>query len=349
MKSGGQERPSKLKRAVVVAVVLLACAAAAWTLHERQEIVSSTDATLDAETVHIGSTVGGRIVDIAVRDNSQVRANDLLFQIDPVPLQLAVNQAEADLAVARASLATQRRGVNTQRSAATQAADQIRKGEANHALAQRNVQRLAPLAAKGYVPQVELDQAQTSERDTRTSLQQAREQARASVQAIDTDDSGLANVRAREAALARARHALANATVVAPHDGYVVGLKVASGEIVAPSQPLFTLVRSKEWTAIANIRESDLAGVQVGDCATVYSMIDRRRPLHGKVQGIGAGVAESGSVNAPRQLPFVERSVNWVRVAQRFPVRIELEDQPPELMRVGASAIVEIQRGRSCH
>src|SRR6202012_881121 len=103
-----------------------------------------------------------------------------------------------------------------------------------------------------------------------------------------------------------------------------------------PSQTLFTLVNPEEWFAVANFRETDLAAIAVGDCVTVYSMIDREQPLEGGVQGIGTGVLDTDRVNLPRSLPYVERSLNWVHVAQRFPVKVRIEKPPPQLMRLGA-------------
>ncbi|MCA3857194.1 MAG: multidrug transporter subunit MdtN, partial [Burkholderia sp.] len=88
--------------------------------------------------------------------------------------------------------------------------------------------------------------------------------------------------------------------------------------------------------------------IAVGDCATVYSMIDRSRPLTGKVVGIGAGIADSARINLPRSLPIVQNSVNWVHVAQRFPVRVKLDEPDAKLVRVGASAIVEVRHGTAC-
>jgi multidrug efflux system membrane fusion protein len=333
---------------LVLAVVGIGLAVGVAMLLKRSDRITSDDASLDAEVVHIASTVGGRIVSIGVTENQAVKAGDELFRIDPEPLRLAVQQAEADLALARASMATERRGVGTQRSTATLAAEQVQRAQANLALAQRSVERLRPLAAKGYVPAQEFDAAQTAEQDAKTSLRQALEQQRGTAQAVGTVDAGVATVQAREAALAIARHALDNTTVRAPHAGRVAGLAVASGEIVLPSQSLFTLVRSDEWFAVANLPESDLARVAVGDCATVYSMIDRRQALRGKVQGIGAGVLDAERVQLPRSLPYVQKSMNWVRVAQRFPVRVQLEAPPEPLMRLGASAVVEIGHGPGC-
>src|SRR5262249_22852053 len=170
----------------------------------------------------------------------------------------------------------------------------------------------------------------------------------AAAQAIDTVQAGESLVAARQAALALAKRNLADTTVRAAHDGLVVGLTVSSGEFVVPGQSLFTLINTEDWFASANLRETNLPAVHVGDCVTVYSMIDRRLPIRGVVESIGWGVLDQDRVNLPRSLPYVERSLNWVRVAQRFPVRIRLESPPPQLMRLGASAVVEVNHGRQC-
>jgi multidrug efflux system membrane fusion protein len=125
-------------------------------------------------------------------------------------------------------------------------------------------------------------------------------------------------------------------------------LTVRSGEIVIPSQTLFTLVTDDEWFAVGNFRETQLKSIRVGECATAYSLIDRSTPIKGVIQGVGAGVLDTERVNLPRSVPYVERSLNWVRVAQRFPVRVRLEHPPERLMRLGASAAIEVNHGAAC-
>jgi len=127
-----------------------------------------------------------------------------------------------------------------------------------------------------------------------------------------------------------------------------VGLSVSSGEFAAPGQSLFTLINTEEWFASANLRETDLAAVRSGDCVTVYSMVDRRQPIRGIVDSLGWGVMDQDRINLPRSVPYVERSLNWVRVAQRFPVRIRLENPPSQVMRLGASAVIEVKHGHQC-
>jgi multidrug efflux system membrane fusion protein len=205
--------------------------------------------------------------------------------------------------------------VSTQRSNAVIAAEQTRRAQTNVALSTRTEERLRPLTDKGYVPEQQLDQAQVATRDATTSARQAQEQERAARRAVDTVAAAEAGVNAAQAALANAQRALDDATVRAPHDGRIVGLTISTGEMALPSQALFTLVNTEEWFAVANLRETDLPGVAVGDCATVYSMVDRAKPIKGVVTGVGWGVLDDDRINVPRNVPYVKPSVNWVRVA----------------------------------
>ncbi len=333
---------------IVIAIVLVAVLLSVYAYQRTLRYPSSDDASLDADLVHVASPVGGRIGRILVSENQQVAKGDVLFEIDPVPYRLAVAQARADLELAQALLGTRRRTIVGERATAAVASDQIARAEQNYALTARTVERLRPLAADGYVPKQQLDQAQVAQRDAAVSLKQANVQRSATAQTVGTEDDATATVHAREAALAIAQRALDDTVVRAPHDGRVSGLSVLSGEVVLPNQSLFLLVHTGEWFAVANFRETSLTDIHVGDCATVYSMIDRSRAMRGKVEGIGIGIADLDRLNLPRSLPYVQPSVNWVHVAKRFPVRIRLESPPEALARVGASANVEIRHGAAC-
>jgi multidrug efflux system membrane fusion protein len=348
MRAAGTRPRAPWAIVISLAIVAAAVGLGVYALHRSAITPTTDDASIDADVVHVAAEVGGRIVSIPVEENSRVKQGELLFQIDPVPYQLAVDQARANLEVAKAALETQRRFLSTQRLSAAIAADQTRSAATNLDLATRTVGRLGPLGAKGYVPTQQLDQAQTAQRDAVTALQGAREREVAAVQAIDTDAAAIATVQARQAELAIAERHLHDTTVAANHAGRVVGLTVLSGEMVAPGQSLFTLVNDEAWFAVGNFRETDLDAVAVGDCATVYSMIDRTAAIKGVVQGLGAGVLDTDRVNLPRSVPYVQRSLNWVIVAQRFPVRVRLVDPPPRLVRLGATAVVEMKHGASC-
>jgi membrane fusion protein, multidrug efflux system len=324
MKAAGQTKTSRHGRMISLAIIAVAVPLALYALHESDVHPTTSDSSLDADVVHVAAAVGGRILELPVVENARVAKRDLLFQIDPYPYRLAVEQSTAELAIATSNAAV--------------AADQTKSAQENHDLAARTLERLRPLAANGYVPQQQLDQAQVSERDTATKFIQAQELK------VAADGT----VRARTAALGIAQRQLDDTTVRATHSGLVVGLTVSTGEMVAPAQSIFTLINTEEWFAEGNFRETDLAEIATGDCATVFSMINRDVQIKGAVQGIGWGVTDQDRVNIPRSVPYVERSLNWVRVAQRFPVRVRLENPPPELMRLGASAVIEVKHGAAC-
>jgi membrane fusion protein, multidrug efflux system len=324
MESAGKTHTTSRGRLISIAVLVLAVTLALYTLHDSDTHPTSSDSSIDADVVHVAAAVGGRVIELPVVENMRIADGSLLFQIDALPYRLAVEQSAAELDIAKSNAAV--------------AVDQTRSAQENHDLAARTLERLRPLAASGYVPQQQLDQAQVAEKDAATKL----------IQAQEAQVAAAATVRARTAALALAQRQLDDTTVRATHGGLVVGLTVSTGEFVIPAQALFTLINTDEWFAVANFRETDLSSISVEDCATVFSMLDRKVPIKGAVQGIGWGVVDQDTVNIPRSVPYVERSLNWVRVAQRFPVRVRLEQPPQELMRLGASAVVEIKHGAAC-
>jgi membrane fusion protein, multidrug efflux system len=348
MKAAGEHRSSTRGRIIAIAVVTVAVVTGIYAWRTIATHPSTDDASIDADVVHVASLVGGRIIQIPVEENSSVASGDLLFQIDPLPYQLVLAQAEANLALAKGELDSRRRVLATEKANATIAGQQTVKARQNGELAARTVERLGPLASQGFVPTEQFDQAQVRQQDAETSLRQAEEQQSAASVAIGTQEAAEASVRARDAALGIARRELENTTVRAPHDGRVVGLSVVAGETVIPSQALFTLIDTEAWYVVGNFRETELKAIAPGDCVTAYSMIDRRQPIKGIVQGIGWGIVDQERINLPRSVPYVERSLNWVRVEQRFPVRVRLVNPPPALMRLGASAVVQIKHGAAC-
>jgi len=308
----------------------------------------SEDAVIGSNVVRVSSEVPGRIESINVVENSRVKKGDLLFTIDPYVYRLQVEQARADLKIAEAAMDTQHRTVIAEQSNSGITNDQITAARTNLQLATQTLARLKPLEAKGYVTKQQVDDATTIKRNAEVMLQQALKQSVAAEALVSNTDSTQALVSARRAALAIAERMLAHTEVRAPHDGLVVGLRTSSGEFVIPDQVIFTLIDTEQWHAAAYYRETELQNIKIGNCATVYVLADRSRTMKGRVQGIGWGVMSEDQLNIPRSLPYVPKSLNWVRVEQRFPVRIVLDNPPPDLMRVGATAVAIVRNDNDC-
>lgn len=345
--AGTAAAPLRLKLVALV-IIGLAVAAGLFALFRAANQPTTAEATIDAEIVHVAATVGGRIAQLPVHENGRVAEGDLLFAIEPTAYQLAVDQARANLKLAIATADTQGRMVATRTSEAEIAREGVRRAETNLAHVRRTADRLRPLAQADHVPRQQYDAAVTTVKDAEITLREALLRAAAVEAAIGSDAGSLATIEAQQAAVANAEHALANTIVKAPHAGRIVGLRVRSGETVAPFQPLFTLITDAEWFAVANFREGQLRTLSVGDCVTVYSMIDRTIPINGRIESIGTAVTPGGRIDIPRSAPYVERTLEWVKVSQRFPVRIRLESPPDKLMLVGASAVVQVRHGAAC-
>lgn len=314
----------------------------------QEKNVFSEDAVLQANVVHISPAIPGKLSELLVQEGDRVKRGDVMFRIERDLYALRVQQTHAELAIAKAALHTRGRVVKAESANAVIAQEQITRAQTNLALAQRTVERLQPLVAKGYATQQELDIALTAQRDARVSLSQAGSQLQAAQQLVGHVDAAQAAVQVAQTAVEIAEKALADTEVKAPHDGLVVGLRTGPGERLAPGQSLFTLVNSEEWYAQALYLETELRHIPLGACASVYALANPKQELRGKVISIGWGVNSEEVLNLPRSLPYVQKSLNWVRVAQRFPVRILLKDPPPALMRMGASATVTVRAEQEC-
>lgn len=341
---------NKRRIAVIIAVIIVIIAAILGWLTLRQSTLnpSSQDTIIGASVVNVSSSVPGRIQTINVKENGKVKRGDVMFTIDPWLYRLQVEQAKAEVQMAQAAWDTQHRTMVAEQSNAAITDEQVIRARANLQLATQTLARLQPMLAKGYVTAQQIDDARTAKKDAEISLRQALKQTVASAALVTSAEESEALLKARRAVLAIAERQLENTEIRAPHDGLVVGLNVSAGEYVVPDQAIFTLINSEHWHASAYFRESELAHIKVGDCATVYVLADRQRALQGKVEGIGWGISSEDQINIPRNLPYVPKSLNWVRVEQRFPVRINLQDPPAELMRIGASAVAIVRNEDGC-
>ena len=343
-KGEGRERPGRLRRVVGV-TLLVVVLVAAGVMGERVVRTLDTsprtsDAQIGAHTTLMSAPVAGKIEALSVKENQRVSAGDVLFRIDPVPYRLALRQAEANLAAISAELAEARRRAQAELANAGGAEEEIERAEDDLALAERTVERLAPLAEAGVVSQQAFDEAVTARDNARISLRQARRAAEASIDLVETTAALEAERDAARAAVELARWELDSTTVTAPFDGLVAGLTASTGQYLLPGESIFTLIDDRSWYATALVRETDLAGISTGDRAEVTVAINPGSPVEGVVESIGRGIQPKDDVDLAGQLPYVEATLDWVQVARRFPVRVRLADPPDQLQHLGASARV---------
>ena len=336
-----------VRKALGILVSLLALAGVLITgvlvSHRIDQRPRTDDAYLQADLVHLAPEVSGRIVELDVRDNQAVHKGDVLFRIDPEPYRLRVDQARAAVRGLEAKLALTADQVAAQTSKADAAASGINTAEAQRALATSTLARMEPLLGHGFVTAQQVDQARTAQRTAQLGLRQARLQADEARQAITNTKPTEAELEGALATLALAERDLSKTVVRAPCDGRITALDIGAGEFAVTGHPLFTIIDTEHWYAVGNFRETDLAGIEPGQPATIYVMAQPRRPVRGEVDSLGWGVASDVSATFAG-LPHVERTLNWVRIAARFPVRVLLKAPPDDLMRYGATAVIVIDK-----
>ena len=189
---------------------------------------------------------------------------------------------------------------------------------------------------QGFASQEDLHQARTAEKAARAELEATLLQAKQASAAVTGVDAMVAQRAGVLAQIALAELHLEFTEVRAPFNGVVVALKTTVGQYA------FTLLDDDRWYVIANFRETDLNNVRPGVAARITVMTNHNRTFNGVVDSVGSGVLpEGGSVI--EGLPLIQKSINWVHVSQRFPVKIAVSDPDPELFRMGASASAVLQ------
>jgi multidrug efflux system membrane fusion protein len=334
--SGTAKRPRTWPAILLIVLVVVAAIAVIWRVDTAPR---TDDAYAYADTIGVSPEVSGKIVDLAVRDNQAVKQGDLLFEIDPRPYQYALMRAKAELVQLDAQIPLTQRSVNAQTFGAAAAKSAVARAQAAANQASDTLARMAPLIAKGYVSADDLDRARTAQRSALAELTTAEAQAREAQAAVSSVDALVAQRSVLLAEIATAQLNLEYATVRAPFDGRVVELRTSVGQYVSAQKPVFTLIDTRHWYVIANFRENELGRIRPGMHATVYLMSNTGIRFSGTVDSIGYGVDPQDGGATANGLPNIQRSINWVHVAQRFPVKILVDHPDPQLFRLGTSAV----------
>jgi membrane fusion protein, multidrug efflux system len=282
----------------------------------------------------------------------------------------AVQAATAAVSSSKTSVQTAGSTVDAAKAAVVRAQATASAASAQLKYDTNNLHRIEPLLQKQYVTVEQVDQANTAVRvsqgrydEALAALQQAQAQlAQAnlrqvesvsqlsesqaklgqSIHAIDRVETPESLRPARGAKVDSARLDLERTRVVAPFDAYVTNMNISVGAYAHPGTPLFTLIDTRKWYVIANYRESKLKAIKIGAHVDVYLMSHPDRHFNGHVESIGFGVLpDDGAVS--QGLPNIEKTLNWVHLSARFPVRILMDDPDPHLYRIGETAVTVVR------
>lgn len=325
-------RHQRLRRIAFGAVAVLVVAAAiGYFLFVRSHYVATDNAYVNGPVVSVTSQVSGQAAEIAVQDNQHVNKGDLLLQIDPRPFQIALDQAQAALALARQNVG--------QSSAAVRAAEaDVAQKRSELAQARSDAARIHNLAPKGYLSRQDVETADTRVKTATADLQSSQaklEQARAELGQTGEQNE---NVKAAQAAVETAQLKLDYTRITAPFSGTVSNLSLQPGSMVQAGLPLFALIGDSEVWVDANFKETQFKRLRPGLKAEVELDMYPGHVFHGVVNSISRGSGTAFSL-----LPPQNATGNWVKVTQRVPVKIVITDPNPKMpLRIGTSADVKV-------
>ena len=328
-------RPGRARRVALMAAVPLALVIGGalywWSL---QGQVSTDNAYIQQDKISLSAEVGGRIVEVAVRDGQAVEAGQLLFRIDPEPYRLQIQQADAAIALAQANV------VALENSSDLSGAD-IAAAREDIAFNTAALARQQALWNRGFTTKADLEAAQHAFAEARERLNAAEARqvaARAKLATGSQVPGENPQVAAGKAQRAVAELSLDRTEVRAPVAGRVAQAdRLQRGQQIVQGLPVLTLVATDSTYVEANFKETDLAEMAVGQPAEIRFDAYPDLMLKGRVASIGAGTGSEFSV-----LPAQNATGNWVKVTQRVPVRIAIQGTPPRQMIAGLSTEVTV-------
>jgi membrane fusion protein (multidrug efflux system) len=331
------EKPSTRKKFIVpiaalVGLVVLIWGFQKWNYGRSHE--STDNAQVDGHIVPVLAKVGGYVKQVAVNENDHVNAGQLLVQLDDADYRVRLQQAQADLAAAEATAGSG--GLSGQAEAQVQSATgqraaldaQIGAARANANKADADLARARELAGKQIISKQQLDAAQAAAAVAHANLLAAERQAAAASGTVNTAEAGVrvANARtlAARAAVENAQLQLDYTHITAPASGEISRKQVEVGQLVAPGQPLLSIVADTGVWVTANFKETQLAKIRPGQ------PVDFDVDAYGGCVGYGKVASVSGATGAKfALLPPDNATGNFTKVVQRVPVRIAVTKPCP--------------------
>jgi multidrug resistance efflux pump len=357
--------PKALKVVITLIVVVIALLVIRQIYEKRSKNPWTRDGLVQAQVVQVAPRVSAPVVKLAVQDNQLVKAGDLLFELDPRTFEAELEQAEAQLELTKSNnqaldqqVIAATAGVNSAKASVTQAQSSIKEATATIVKNESQLKRQQELFPENATSKRSVESAQANydvsveQRNTAlaglTQAEAALAQAEANVAAArasrGAEGDTNANLRSARAALREAELNLEFTKVRASVDGYVTNLNLRTGSQAVANQAMLALVDSQSFWVHGFFKETQIANVKAGDRTEVTLLTYPDQALTGTVESIGWGIAQQDGSPGTDLLPNVNPSFDWIRLAQRIPVRIKLDALPAGVeLRVGTTASVKIR------
>ncbi len=304
------------------------------------------DGTVRAYVVTLAPEVSGRIVELNIVDNKYVRTGDLIMTIDPTNYSIAVSQAEAAVQQAQASVHSIEAQIDVQQAQIRASTAQRDREQAALVFAQQQAKRYEALAkdGSGTVQNAQQSASQLNEQEAALrSAQDSLDQVLRQVELLKAQKLGAKATLARQRALLRqAQVNLERTRILSPVDGYVTNLLAQTGDYVNAGVNTISVVDSNSFWVDGYFEETNLTSVQVGDPAQI-KLMGHHQIVRGHVNSIARAINVPNAQPNNQGIATVNPIFTWVRLAQRIPVRIDIDALPPGVvLAAGMTATVQI-------
>jgi membrane fusion protein, multidrug efflux system len=320
-------------RWIALGILLIATIGGVIAYWQNSEIYPSTDnAYTGANIVRVAPQISGPVIRVYVNDDDRVATDDPLFDIDPTLYEAALRNARAQLDAAASASGTAGDALKNAASDLEQKRSALEDAIGAYRTAEDGQKQGEPASEQLTSAQKSWHDALKAYDDSYAAFAKQQDQKL-------TVTTPTVQLRAAAAQLAKATHDAVATHVTSPASGWVTNVKLRPGTVVQAGTPVFAIIEDGQWWVDANFKETDLARIKTGQKATIHLDMYPGTKLEGEVESISAG---SGAVFSV--LPPENATGNWVKVTQRFPVRIKITSapDPDRPLRVGASASVRI-------
>jgi multidrug resistance efflux pump len=304
------------------------------------------DATVRAYVVTMAPEVAGRIVELHVVDNKYVRKGDLLLVIDPTNFRIAVSQSEAAVQQAQANVQNIEAQTTVQQAQINASQAQLQRGQAALVFAQQQAERYQTLAKDGWGTVQNAQQFTSQLHEQEAAVQSAQENLNQALRQVESlkaqrlsAEAGLAQAKAQQN---QAQVNLERTRILAPVDGYVTNLLAQLGDYVNVGVNTISLVDADSFWVDGYFEETNLAPIRVGGSAQI-KLMGRNQIVRGHVDSIARAINVANAQPNSQGVATVNPIFTWVRLAQRVPVRIHIDEVPPGVvLTAGMTATIEI-------
>lgn len=288
----------------------------------------SNDAYVSAHVVNMAAIVSGPITKLYIKENQKVKKGDKLIEVDPLPYLYAVYKAKAKLNIAKLNYQNEQLTI-------TKAEQNLEQNKIMLSMSQDHFRRYSELHAQGDLATITLVNLTDKMKEQEAAISEAEQELK--IAQTNFDDN---QIKAAQAEFDQAEYLMRHTTLIAPEDGYITNFNVRVGQYINAGEGLFALIETKYWWVLTRYRETSIRLIKPGDSAEITIDMYPGKVFHGHVSSVGWGInrVQSGTV-APSTLVYLEATEDWIRIAQRFPVRIMIDDVSDEYpLRIGASA-----------